>query len=237
MKKRIIKMILSIILILLILTVLTLIFSRFVTGFVATPLTYQPSDIPSAPVAIVFGAGLQRDGSPSSVLRDRVLTAVELYKTGKVQKILMSGDNRFLNYNEPGAMFEYASELGVPPTDIVLDYAGQRTYDTCFRAKSIFGVSEAILVTQKFHLPRALFTCNSLGVKAVGAIADKHNYFAYTQVIWFIRETFASMVALWDIWVAHPTPILGKPEPIFPINANIDLGNDFLQIWINKEKN
>jgi SanA protein len=228
MKKRIINMILFFLLILSILTVLVLTFSRLITGFVAAPLTYQPPDTPSAPVAIVFGAGLQRDGSPSPVLRDRVVTAVELYKSGKVQKLLMSGDNRFLNYNEPKAMFEYASELGIPSTDIVLDYAGQRTYDTCYRAKSIFGVSEAILVTQKFHLPRALFTCNSLGVKAVGAIADKHNYFTSTQEIWFIRETFASLVALWDVWISHPKPILGKPEPIFPLNAKIDTRNDFL---------
>ena len=78
---------------------------------------------PDAPVAIVFGAGLNRDGRPSPVLRDRVSTAVELYFSGKVQKLLMSGDNSYLDYNEPGAMLSFALELGVPEKDFILDYA------------------------------------------------------------------------------------------------------------------
>ncbi len=85
------------------------------------------------------------DGSPSSVLKDRVATAADLYNSGKINKILMSGDNRYLNYNEPGAMKAYALELGIPEYDIVLDYAGRRTYDTCYRAKEIFQLSSAIL--------------------------------------------------------------------------------------------
>ena len=114
---------------------------------------------PAAPAAIVFGAGLWRDGSPSPVLQDRVATAADLYFSGKVKKILMSGDNRFIYYNEPGAMKKFALSLGVPEEDIVLDYAGRRTYDTCYRARAIFGLKEAILVTQSFHLPRALILC------------------------------------------------------------------------------
>jgi len=110
--------------------------------------------VPADRVAIVFGAGLQRDGTPSAVLRDRVATAASLYFEGKVQKLLMSGDNRFLDYNEPGSMKAYAISLGVPGEDIVLDYAGRRTYDTCYRAREIFGLDEAILVTQTYHLPR-----------------------------------------------------------------------------------
>ncbi len=166
-------------------------------------------------VAIVFGAGLQRDGTPSPVLKDRVAAAVQLYFDGKVDKLLMSGDNRFVDYNEPGAMKAYAISLGVPEADIVLDYAGRRTYDTCYRAAHIFGVEEAILVTQRYHLPRALFTCNELGLKAVGVPADMQYYRKYSRLVWNTRELPATLVALWQVWVSHPLPVLGDPEPIF----------------------
>ena len=169
-------------------------------------------------VAIVFGAGLQRDGSPSPILRDRVETAAKLYFSGKVEKLLMSGDNRFVDYNEPGAMRAYAIELGVPEKDIVLDYAGRRTYDTCYRAKYIFGVNTAILVTQAYHLPRALFTCNELGVAADGVDAKIRTYSRYSRFSWNIREIPASLKALWDIWIYHPAVVLGEPEPIFTEN-------------------
>jgi SanA protein len=167
-------------------------------------------------VAIVFGAGLSRDGRPSPVLRDRVATAAELFLSGKVEKLLMSGDNRFVYYNEPGAMRQYALELGVPDTAIVLDYAGRRTYDTCYRAGAIFGVTDAVLVTQRFHQARAIFTCNLLGLPATGANADRRAYSRTSQLIWNLREIPASLVALWEVLVSHPEPVLGDPEPIFP---------------------
>ncbi len=100
---------------------------------------------------------------PPRYLQDRVQTAANLYFAGKVEKLLMSGDNRFVDYNEPAVMRKVALSLGVPEEAIVLDYAGRRTYDTCYRAKAIFGVTEAILVTQAFHLPRAIYLCNRLG--------------------------------------------------------------------------
>jgi SanA protein len=167
-------------------------------------------------VAVVFGAGLQRDGTPSPVLRDRVATAVDLYFAGKVEKILMSGDNRFIYYNEPGSMQAYAISLGVPEKDIVLDYAGRRTYDTCYRAMAIFGVKEAILVTQSFHMPRSLFTCEQLGIKAYGVTSDRREYLTSSLLSWELREIPATLTALWDVWVAHPEPVLGEKEPIFP---------------------
>jgi SanA protein len=136
-----------------------------------------------------------------------------------VEKILMSGDNRFSNYNEPGAMRAYALSLGIPDQAIVLDYAGRRTYDTCYRAKAIFGVQQALLVTQNFHLPRALYLCNALGIQADGVSADLHPYRRSTQFIWNLRELPASLTALLDVHVRHPIPVLGKPEPIFPSNS------------------
>jgi SanA protein len=132
-----------------------------------------------------------------------------------VQKLLFSGDNRFVDYNEPGAMRAYAITLGVPEEAIVLDYAGRRTYDTCYRAKHIFEVDEAILVTQNYHLPRALFTCNQLGVKSVGVAADQRTYSRSSRLVWNVRELPASLEAMWDVWIAHPSVVLGDPEPIY----------------------
>jgi SanA protein len=139
-----------------------------------------------------------------------------LYFDGKVEKLLMSGDNRFLYYNEPGVMRELALSLGVPDEAIVLDYAGRRTYDTCYRVKAIFGVTEAILVTQGFHLPRALYLCNHLGVDSVGVAAEIQPYRKSTVLYWNLRELIATAAALWDVHVAHPVPVLGDPELIFP---------------------
>ena len=217
--RKIVRWIAKIAASLLLLTGLVLLLPRLITALYAAPRTVRIADAPARPVAIVFGAGLQRDGTPSPVLRDRVATAVELYRSGKVKKILMSGDNRFVDYNEPGAMAEYAISLGVPEADIVLDYAGRRTYDTCYRARHIFGVQEALLVTQSFHLPRALYLCNSLGVQAVGVNADLRTYLRRSHFIWQLRETPATLVALWEVHISRPEPVLGIPEPIFPTEA------------------
>ncbi len=173
-------------------------------------------DAPRRPVAVVFGAGLWRDGSPTPVLRDRVATAADLYFQGKVQKLLFSGDNRFIYYNEPEAMRQYALGLGVPDEAMVLDYAGRRTYDTCYRARAIFGVREAILVTQRFHLVRALYTCRHLGLDAVGVAADRRAYRRGPYLFWNLREIPASARAWLDVHFIHPLPVLGKQEPIFP---------------------
>jgi SanA protein len=100
-----------------------------------------------------------------------------------------------------------------------LDYAGRRTYDTCYRARAIFGVQEAILVTQGFHLPRALYTCNQLGVQAIGVSADLRDYRRGALVYWHARETPATLVALWEVQISRPLPVLGYPEPIFPKEA------------------
>ncbi len=177
--------------------------------------TYSPEQVPHARAAIVFGAGLTADGSPTAVLEDRVKTAAALYQAGKIDKILMSGDNRFIYYNEPGAMKSYALELGVPDEDIVLDYAGRRTYDTCYRAREIFRLTEAILVTQQFHLSRALYTCKSLGIEVVGVPADLRPY--RDDGYWYIREIPASLIAFIQVHLTRPEPVLGDQEPIFPL--------------------
>jgi vancomycin permeability regulator SanA len=188
---------------------------RIITTIYSMNRIYQKENVPHERVAIVFGAGLRRDGTPTPILRDRVETAAELFFSGKVEKMLMSGDNRFMNYNEPESMRRYALSLGVPDDAIVLDYAGRRTYDTCYRAKAIFGVKDALLVTQQFHLPRALFLCNALGVKAYGVEAKNRQYWGGSLLIWNVREQLATVGAFLDVYVNNPLPVLGKPEPIF----------------------
>jgi vancomycin permeability regulator SanA len=195
---------------------LALILPRFITAIYAGTRLYSVNDVPKKRIAIVFGAGLWRDGSPTPVLRDRVSTAAELYFAGKVEKLLFSGDNRFIYYNEPGAMRQYALSLGVPDEVIVLDFAGRSTYDTCYRAHKIFGIQEAILVTQDFHLPRALYICHALGVKAVGVPADRQPYPLGPWISWNIRELPATVNALWQVHITRPQPVLGEPEYIFP---------------------
>ena len=175
---------------------------------------YSPDDAPAAQVAIVFGARIYPDGRLSVMLQDRVETAVQLYHVGKVQKLLLSGDNRFVDYNEPARMMDYALSRGVPAGDIQLDYAGRRTYDTCYRAKAIFQLRSAVLVTQDFHLPRALFTCRGLGVEAVGVSADLRPYHRRSIGWSKIREFPATIVALFDVIRRQPAPVLGDPIPI-----------------------
>lgn len=182
----------------------------------AAPKTFLPDKVPNAPVALVLGAGLNRDGTAGIVLQDRVEKAVELYFAGKVEKLLMSGDNSTQYYDEPGAMREHALSLGVPDEDIVLDFAGRRTYDSCYRAKTIFGVEDLVVVTQAFHLPRAIFLCNAFDIQVTGVPADDANYRLRSYTYWWSREIMASVYAYWDVLIAHPTPILGDPEPIFP---------------------
>ncbi len=167
---------------------------------------------PPERVAIVFGAGLWRNGRPTPVLYDRVVTAVELYHAGKVTTLLMSGDGT--TNAETQAMRQTALDLGVPDKAIVLDPAGLDTYATCYRARAIFGVTQALLVTQNFHLPRALFICDALGLSASGVMADQRTYRRSALAYWNFREIFATANAWWDVAIAHPTPGLGEPLPI-----------------------
>lgn len=177
---------------------------------------YSADEVPARPVALVFGARVFSSGRLSPMLADRVRTAVQLYEAGKVEKLLLTGDNSVTHYNEPEAMRRYALSLGVPDEALVLDYAGFRTYDSCYRARDIFQVESAILVTQDFHLPRALLLCSELGIDAVGVVAhvgptyrDPTRSILYSQ----LREFPATALAVVDL-LRRPEPVLGDPLPI-----------------------
>ncbi len=216
MLKRVVRTITRLIGVLLAAGLLALVLPRILTAIYASTHLYTIENAPPKRIAIVFGAGLYWDGSPTPILRDRVFTAATLYFKGKVEKLLFSGDNRYVNYNEPGAMHRYALSLGVPEEAIVLDYAGRSTYDTCYRAQKIFGIEDAILVTQVFHLPRALYTCHALGLSVVGVSADQRSYSMRSWLYWNVRELPATLNALWQAYVTRPLPVLGEPEYIFP---------------------
>lgn len=170
------------------------------------------SKVPYHEVAIVFGAGVQKDGTPTPYLRYRIETAARLYKAKRVSKLLMSADNSTQKYNEPVAMKNYAQKLGVPASAIVLDYAGFNTYDSCYRALAIFGLHEATLVTQGYHLPRAMTTCEGLGVKNVGVIAE-HPARDFT-VSYILREFLSTDKMIFQlVFKPHPTA-LGEQQVI-----------------------
>ena len=213
--KRLITMLIKLTLILALSGTTLLLVARLITAIHSNGRVHAVATIPTQRAAIVFGAGLWKDGTPTPVLKDRVQAASELYFAGKVEKLLMSGDNRFVDYDEPTAMKKYAITLGVPAEAIVLDFAGRRTYDTCYRAKEIFGLDSAILVTQEFHLSRALYICKSLGIESTGINADRRYYKKTSRVYWNTRETLATLTAFIDLYITHPLPVLGEFEPIF----------------------
>lgn len=156
---------------------------------------YSVSDSPSAPVAVVFGAGLRRDGRPTAVLYDRVAAAAQLYRAGKIQQLLMSGTQTSEGYDEPAAMRDLAVELGVPSEAILIDGQGTRTFASCQRAVEDYGLDQALLVSQRFHLPRALATCEALGIQASGVAADLRPYHPRAYRYWETRELLATSVA------------------------------------------
>jgi len=168
------------------------------------------SAIPHYHVAMVLGAGVGPDGEPLDMLQDRLDSAADLYESGTVDKLLVTGDNRVSHYNEPQAMINYLTEKrNIPLDDIIPDYAGRRTYDSCARAKRIFGLDEVLIISQGYHLPRALMLCNTLGVDAKGVSAtrrSKYQNMAYFQA----RELGAIHKSLIDLYLWAPDYVGGE---------------------------
>lgn len=169
---------------------------------------YRESDpIPHENVAIIFGAGLSEDGTPSPMLADRVKSGVKLYQSGRIHKLLMTGDNSRISYNEVMAMKRFANDLGVPTQDITLDYAGFSTYESCYRAHQVFDIHRAVVITQNYHLPRAVYTCRQLGVEAVGlGTPDREIYGLRGIIPYLFREKLANVKALSEIHLTRPHP-------------------------------
>ncbi|MGW0502792.1 SanA/YdcF family protein [Micromonospora sp. NPDC003241] len=175
--------------------------------------TYTAEAVPEAPVALVLGTRVQPDGTPSPFLSARLEIARELYAAGKVRAILVSGDNMHHEYNEPEAMQRWLVDRGVPADKVVLDYAGFDTYDSCARAKRVFGVDRATVVTQSFHLARAVTVCRHLGVDANGVgdetMRELNNR---TWRISSTREYGAGLKAAVDVLSGRDPVHLGERE-------------------------
>lgn len=135
-------------------------------------------DIPiSDSTIIVLGAGVKDNGQPSDILIDRLETSLEVFNEGIGNNFILSGDHGREDYNEVGAMKNYIKEYNIDEKLIFMDHAGFSTYDTMYRAKNIFKVDKAIIVTNEYHLPRALYIARKLGIEAYGVKSDKRNYF------------------------------------------------------------
>ena len=181
---------------------------RYDERIVANPDRLNLSNWPKPRVAVVFGASVFGNGELSPVLEDRVNTAIELYRNQQIDRILVSGDNRHPSYNEPKAMMDYLISHAVDRKDVIVDYAGRSSYETCLRAKSVFGLQRAVLVTQSFHLPRALYLANELGLDAVGVPGDikLKNEVGYQG----LREWAAEIKAYFDLHVSPPAAMTGE---------------------------
>jgi len=179
-----------------ILTVLLLI--RIIIGLWAKKRIFSLTSIPRNEYGIVFGAGLEKTGLPSNVLMERIQTAAMLYRAGKIRKVLLTGDDHSLYYNEPQAMKIAAMTLGISEKDILIDPNGHRSFDSCRNAICDFNIHQAVLITQPFHLPRVLWLAVSVGIDAIGMPVDLKRHRIDDEIWWRFRELFASVRAIID---------------------------------------
>ncbi|MDP2875851.1 MAG: ElyC/SanA/YdcF family protein [Holophaga sp.] len=183
-------------------------FPSHAKGRILTPADLRVHDMP----ALILGAGVLPDREPTQVLQRRLQSALDLFHSGHVRWFLVSGDNRSPYYNEPQAMRKWLLRQGVPPNRIVEDFAGRRTYDSLRRAYVVFGLRRVIIVTSDFHLPRAIFIAQSLGLEAWGVAAPTEHMPWMSQVSFWSREYIARHKALLDVWFP-PDTLLGPREP------------------------
>lgn len=165
--------------------------------------------------ALILGCGVYADGSPTPMLRDRLETGITLYKEGLVPRLLLSGDHGQVEYNEIGCMYSYCLNAGIPEEDIFLDHAGFSTYDSVFRAQSIFRVERMIIVTQKYHEFRALFIADRLGIDAVGVSSDQQRYFGsvyreFREVLARDKDYFKAIMKASPVFGGEEIPITGS---------------------------
>lgn len=180
----------------------------------------EAAELSDIDCAVILGAGV-RDGKPTPMLRDRLLTGIELYKIGAAKKLIMSGDHSSKDYDEVNIMKSYAVENGIPDSDIFMDHAGFSTYDTIYRAREIFEADSVIIVSQEYHLYRALYIAEKFDVKAVGVSADLNTYGGQTKRD--LREILARDKDFFKCII--------KPEPTYlgekiPVSGNGNLTND-----------
>lgn len=200
--------------------IIVLIINNYVRSETNTSIYYQPDRIPREDVGIIFGAGIRND-QPTKYLKDRLDAGIVLYKLKKIDKILLSGDNGSVEHDELTVMKLYCFEHGVDTSKVFLDYAGFDTYSTLYRAKHIFKIHRAILVSQEYHLNRAIYVGNKLGVQSVGLAANAGEYSNYNYVRF--REYFTICKSVFDLIRNREPHLLGQEVNINGIsNYNKD---------------
>lgn len=177
------------------------------------PATDDVAEVPHAQAALVLGAQVKPDGTPSLMLADRIRAAEELYRAGRVDKLLLSGDHSRVKYDEVGTMRRILLASGIPAEDIFTDHAGFDTWDSAQRARRVFDVSSAVVVTQRFHMPRALYAARRAGLDVTGFIADRRDY-GRVMARLNIREAGARMKTLGDAITGADPHFLGAVIPI-----------------------
>jgi vancomycin permeability regulator SanA len=170
---------------------------------------YTPSDVPATPVALVLGAQVNPDGTPSAFLAARLDLAKRLYDAGLVEMIIVSGDHLAPEFNEPAAMRNYLMRTGLPEERVIADTGGFDTYESCLRAKRIFNLSRLIVVTQSYHLVRAVATCRALGIDATGVGDDSARQHAIAWWQGAIRDQIACIKTVIDL-ATRPDPKSGE---------------------------
>jgi len=170
---------------------------------------------------IVLGAGVRSDGTPSPMLQDRLITGIELYENGVSDRILMSGDHTKKGYDEVNIMKSYALNMGIPSEHVFMDHAGISTYDSIYRAKEIFQAERIVIVTQEYHLYRALYIAESLGVEAYGVSADVRIYAGQE-----VRELREKAARVKDFFKAALKPSSKIGGEAIPVSGNGDVTND-----------
>jgi SanA protein len=160
--------------------------------------------VPHARIALVFGGGMKSTTTMSELQEDRVIRAIELYKAGVVDILVMTGDDGARIIDEVHPMRDYAIAHGVAAEDVAIDPHGYRTYESCYRAGRVYGMNDIIAISQRFHLSRILYMCNTLGVQTIGVAADLRPYAAFWKMQ--LREVGARVKGWWQIEVSHPLP-------------------------------
>ena len=178
-----------------------------------TPVTSDAAKVPHAQAAIVLGAQVKPDGTPSDMLEDRIAAAAELYKAGRVEKLLLSGDHARVDYDEVGTMRRILLAQGIPARDIFTDHAGFDTWDSAQRAKRVFDVSTAVVVTQGFHMARALYDARRAGLQVTGFSADRRDYGGAMAKL-RLREAAARVKTMGDVVTGADPHFLGSEIPI-----------------------
>lgn len=169
------------------------------------------SNFPPTETVIILGASVHSNGKLSPILQDRVDTAIKLYEHAKVDRFLVTGDHRSDDYNEVAAIVNYLEKNGIDQSLIMADHAGLDTYDSMYRAGKLFGVEDAVVVTQAFHLPRSLFIASNLGLDYLGFTADQQAY--QTEYRLKQREKLANLKALWEVlFKKEPESLKTRPQ-------------------------